>query len=252
MIDPPLTAVVLAAGEGTRLRPLTLDRPKPMVPLADVPALEYVFGWLKHYGVRDICVNLHYRPEAITGYFGDGARLGLRLHYNYEPVMLGTAGGAAQFRARLSEPFLLVYGDVLTDLDLAALVRRHLETNAVATLALYRVPDPWTRGVVDLDADGRIAGFREKPPREQCAPDALVNTGISVLARRTLDQVPAGHVCDFGHDVFPAMLAAGERLTGWRPDDAYVLDYGTLEQYRQADADVRAGRLRVYAGGLLR
>ncbi|MCS7002199.1 MAG: nucleotidyltransferase family protein [Dehalococcoidia bacterium] len=239
-----LPAVVLAAGEGVRLRPLTNDRPKPMAPVGGRPALEYVVAWLRAHGVTDLFVNLHYRPEAITGHFGDGAAFGVRITYNYEPTLLGTAGGVAQFLPRLPDTFLVVYGDVITDLDLRALVAVHRERRALATIALYRVPDPWTRGVVDLRADGRIVGFREKPPRDTCAPDTPVNAGVYALERAALASVVPGTFADFGHDVFPRLLADDATLVGWL-SDAYVLDYGTPEQREQADRDVRAGRLRV-------
>ncbi|GIW06926.1 MAG: hypothetical protein KatS3mg060_1731 [Dehalococcoidia bacterium] len=240
-----IPAIVLAAGEGTRLRPLTLDRPKPMVALGDRPALEWLLRWLRHYGVRDVFINLHYRPEVIRRYFGDGSALGLRISYNEEQEILGTAGGAAQFRDRLQGDVLVCYGDVLSDLDLDALLTRHRERRAVATLALYRVPDPWTRGVVDLAPDGRVLGFREKPPRDACPPSTPVNAGIYALDSQVLDAVPTDRPSDFGRDLFPALLAAGAPVYGWE-SGAYVLDFGTLEQHRQADADVRAGRVRLF------
>jgi mannose-1-phosphate guanylyltransferase/phosphomannomutase len=238
-------AIVLAAGEGTRLRPLTLDRPKPMVPLAGRPALEWVLRWLRHYGVGEVYINLHYRPEAIRDYFGDGASLGLRITYNEEREILGTAGGAAQFCDRVAGVVLVCYGDVLSDLDLDALLARHRAWGAAATLALYRVPDPWTRGVVDLAPDGRVVGFREKPPREACPPATPVNAGIFALDAAVLRGIPRDRPSDFGRDLFPALLAAGAPLYGWE-SGAYVLDFGTLEQYRQAEEDVRAGRVRLY------
>ncbi|MCS6800610.1 MAG: NDP-sugar synthase [Chloroflexota bacterium] len=238
-------AIVLAAGEGTRLRPFTLDRPKPMVPLAGRPALEWLLRWLRWHGVQEVYINLYAHPSAIRGYFGDGAALGLRIVYSEERQLLGTAGGAAQFRDRLAGTVLVCYGDVLSDLDLSSLLRRHLERRAAATLALYRVPDPWTRGVVDLAPDGRVIAFREKPPRDQCPPSALVNAGIFALDAGVLRSVPDDRPSDFGHDLFPALLAAGAPLYGWEAD-AYVLDFGTLELYRQAEEDVRAGRVRLY------
>lgn len=240
-----VSAIVLAAGEGTRLRPLTLDRPKPMLPLAGRPALEWLLRWLRWHGIRDIFINLHYRPDVIRAYFGDGAGLGLRIVYNEERELLGTAGGAAQFRDRVGETVLICYGDVLSDLDLDALLGHHRERRAVATLALYRVPDPWTRGIVDLASDGRIRAFREKPPPAECPPSALVNAGIFALETAVLHTIPTAQPSDFGHDVFPRLLASDAPLYGWETD-AYIFDYGTLDQYRQAEADARAGRVRLY------
>jgi NDP-sugar pyrophosphorylase family protein len=238
-------AIVLAAGEGTRLRPLTLDRPKPMLPLAGRPALEWLLRWLRWHGVRDVFLNVHYRPDTIRNHFGDGAGLGLRIVYNEERELLGTAGGAAQFRDRVGETVFVCYADVLSDLDLGALLRHHRDRQAVATLALYRVPDPWTRGVVDLAPDGRIRAFREKPPASECPPSALVNAGIFVIETAVLRAIPLGQPSDFGHDVFPQLLAAHAPVYGWE-SDGYILDYGTLDQYRQAADDALAGRVRLY------
>ncbi|MFN8532387.1 MAG: nucleotidyltransferase family protein [Dehalococcoidia bacterium] len=237
--------IVLAAGEGTRLRPLTLDRPKPMVPLAGRPALEWVFRWLRHHGVRNLFVNLHYRPEVIPRYFGDGSSLGLHISYRVEPDILGTAGGAAGFRDQIASTCLVVYGDVLSDLNVGELLARHRAASATATIALYRVPDPWTRGVVDLDPTGRVTRFREKPSREDCPSSTPVNAGIFAIEPAVFDLIPSDGPSDFGRDIFPALLAAGLPVHGWE-SGAYVLDYGTIAQHEQADADARAGRVRLY------
>jgi mannose-1-phosphate guanylyltransferase/phosphomannomutase len=238
-------AIVLVAGEGSRLRPLTADRPKPMLPIAGRPALEWIVRWLRAHGICTLYFNLHYCSQAIVEHFGDGTAFGVQITYSYEPALRGTAGGAAHFRPRLQGTTLVIYGDVLSDLDLQALLARHRAAGAAVTLALYRVPDPWTRGVVEQAPEGWITGFREKPAPATCPPTALVNAGIYALEPAVLDLVPADRPSDFGHDLFPLLLARGERLLGWEAE-GYIHDYGTLAQYYQADADARTGRLRLF------
>ncbi|MBM4457725.1 MAG: NDP-sugar synthase [Chloroflexi bacterium] len=239
----PPKALILAAGEGTRLRPLTLDRPKPMAPIAGRPLLEHIVEWLRSYGVQEIAVNLHYRPEAITSHFGDGAAYGVRVTYSYEDPILGTAGAVRKLADFLDGgPFLVVYGDVLTDLDLRRLLMFHHE-QAVrdpaigATVSLYHVPNPTEVGLVGADGDGRITRFLEKPRPEEVFTD-LANTGILVVEPHVIERIPP-HVCyDFGRDLFPRLLADGVPLYGWVvPVGTYLLDIGTPEKYAQAQRE---------------
>jgi mannose-1-phosphate guanylyltransferase/phosphomannomutase len=235
--------LILAAGEGTRLRPLTLDRPKPMVPIAGRPLLEYIVNWLAGYGVREIAINLHYRPEAIVSHFGDGAVYGVRITYSHENPILGTAGAVRKLADFFdSGPFLVVYGDVLTDLDLRQLLAFHCERvgrdpSIGATISLYHVPNPTEVGLVGTDGSGRITRFLEKPRPEEVFTD-LANSGILVVEPHVIERIPP-HVCyDFGRDLFPRLLADGVPLYGWViPDDTYLLDIGTPEKYAQAKQD---------------
>ena len=160
-----MKALILAAGEGTRLRPLTLTRPKPMLPIGGIPLLELWLRLLVRHGVRDIAINLHYKPDVVTSYFGDGTRWHVRLTYSFEEQALGTAGAVRRLQSFLDERFFVLYGDVLTDLDLTALAALHERKQAALTAALYRVPRPWECGIVAMDADGRITRFVEKPAR---------------------------------------------------------------------------------------
>lgn len=254
-------ALILAAGEGTRMRPLTLERPKPLLPVAGVPLILYSLVLLRRHGIAEVAINLHHLPEAIPRALGGGgwwgpppafaatqaeedslaARLGLRLLYSWEERILGTAGAARRLRPWLGERFLLLYGDVLTTLDLTALLARHAATGAAATLALYQVPDPEKRGIVNLDQAGRVTAFMEKPAPE-LALGNLANAGIYVVEAAVLDLVPEDPPYDFGLHLFPDLLGRGWPLYGF-PTSEYLLDIGSFANYERAQADAVAGLL---------
>ena len=242
--SPQMKALLLAAGEGSRLRPLTNDRPKPMIPLGGRPVLEHLIGLLRQHGVTEVAINLHYKPEVIVEHFGDGRRFGVAVTYSPEARLLGSAGAARQLAWFFDQTFLVLYGDVLTDLDLTGLLEQHQAQRAALTMALYTVPDPTRCGIAALDPSGRITRFVEKP-----APDAvfgnLANVGVCVVEPRVLEQIPAGAPADFGHDLIPRLLAQGERLSG-QVTNRYVLDIGSPERYEQAQRDVAAGRVQLY------
>lgn len=249
-------AMILAAGEGTRLRPLTHTLAKAVLPVGGKPALEHVLEWLRSYGIRDVGVNLHHCPESITSRFSDGERLGMRLTYSREPELLGTAGGVRAFASFLDRRFVLVYGDVLTDLDLGNLVQYHTERVAslppgtpALTMALSKTERPSEVGIVEVDARGRVTRFVEKPAPGTAFSD-LSNAGVLVLEPGILDHIPAGRAVDFGQDVFPALLERGVPMFGWRiPDGAYLADYGTLEAYARVQIEwppQPAGRRRAH------
>jgi NDP-sugar pyrophosphorylase family protein len=235
-----MRALLLAAGEGTRLRPLTLQRPQPMLPLGGRPILEYLVDLLRCHGVEEIAINVHYKPYAIVDHFGDGARFGVSITYSPEAHLLGSAGAAKQLEWFFTEPFLVLYGDVLTDIDLTALTEQHLRHGGLGTLALYEVEDPTRCGVVKLDQHQRITQFVEKPATDSI-PSNLANAGIYVLEPAILDYVARASVADFGRDVFPAALAQDQALYGSHPP-GYILDIGSPERYRQAEADLLTGR----------
>ena len=231
-----MKAMILAAGEGTRLRPLTDRCPKPMLPVGGRPLLERTIGWLRQHGVREVAINLHHRPEAITQHFGDGSRFGVRITYSPEAQLLGTAGAVRQLEAFFDTTFAVIYGDVLTDLDLTALADFHRASGSIATLALYHADNPSARGLVDLDAAGRVTRFVEKPRPEEVFTD-LANAGVCILEPAVLPFIPVGVPSDFGRDVFPAMLGAGQRLSGWPiPRGTLLIDIGSPESYREANA----------------
>mgnify|MGYP005848041077 CR=1 FL=1 len=236
-------ALILAAGEGTRLRPLTLDRPKPMLSIAGRPLLEHTIYWLRSFGVREIAINLHYRRQAIIDHFGDGTAWGVRITYSEEDPILGTAGAVRKLAPFLAVgPFVVVYGDVLTDLDLQALLDHHRAAVArdpatLITMSLYHVPNPTEVGLVGLDADGRITRFVEKPRTEDVFTD-LASAGVLVAEPSVVEHIPPAAFYDLGRDLFPRLLAQGVSMYGWViPPDAYLLDIGTPEKFAQAQRE---------------
>jgi NDP-sugar pyrophosphorylase family protein len=237
-------ALILAAGLGTRLQHLTRTQPKPMLRVAGRPLLEHTIGLLRSHGVRDIAMNLHYQPEAIIRYFGDGATSDVNLFYSFEDRLLGTAGAAKRLETFLDRSFYVIYGDVLSDLNLTELAARHHASKAALSLALYHVDDPTRAGIVEVDAGGRVCKFVEKPAQAEVFSDAA-NAGIFVVEPGVLDCIPRDTFFDFGLDVIPRLLRSGARVCAW-PAEAYVMDIGSPERYRQARADVRAGRVRIW------
>src|SRR3977135_2452278 len=234
-----MKALILSAGEGTRVRPVTLGRPKPMVEVGGRPLLEHLIGLLRRHGVTHIALNLHYKPEAILDYFGDGSRFGVRIEYSWEQRLLGTAGAAKQLEWFFTDPFFVLYGDVLTNIDLGALAREHSSHSGLGTLVLYE-PDDLTRcGVAEVAADGRVTAFVEKPL--QPIAGGLANSGICVFEPAVLAYVPLGQTFDFGGDLIPLLISRGFALYG-QIGGIYILDIGSLERYGQAQADYRAGR----------
>jgi NDP-sugar pyrophosphorylase family protein len=245
-----MKALILAAGEGTRLRPLTEDRPKPMVPLGGRPLLDYLVALVRQHGVTNVAVNLHYRPEAIIAHFDDGARHGVSLTYSWEEQLLGSAGAARKLDWFLDEPFFVLYGDVLTDIDLTTLAKHHRASGALVTVALHEVPDPERCGIAQLDETSRIQRFVEKPPAT-LGMGNLANTGICVMEPDVLRYVPVGTPFDFGTDLFPLLLERHAPMQGVLTQ-AYVKDIGSLERYAQAQEDVKAGRVRAVDDAYLR
>ncbi len=235
-----MRAVVLVGGFGTRLRPLTLSTPKQMLPVAGRPMIERVLAHLASHGIDDVVLSLGYRPDAFTDAYPDARCAGVSLHYAVEPEPLDTAGavGFAARAAGVSERFLVVNGDVLTDIDLTALLAFHDRVGAEGTIALTKVDDPSQFGVVPTDEEGRVVAFVEKPPRDE-APTDLVNAGFYVLEPSVLDRIPAGARVNIERETFPAMVAA-KTLYG-RADPAYWLDVGTAERLLQANLDVLDG-----------
>ena len=234
--------MILAAGKGTRLGDLTTKFPKPLLPIGDEPVLVHTLRWLRHHLITEIAINLHHEPEAVTGYLGDGQRYGVHLHYSIEKTLLGTAGALKPLVNFFDEPFVLVYGDVLTNLDLRAMAAFHRQHEAGVTLGLYRVDDPTRCGVVETDPDGRVQRFVEKPAPEEVFTD-LANSGVYLIEPEILSYIPMNQFYDFGHDLFPKLLRHNIPLYGFPVGAAYLIDMGTLETYAQAQADYAQGKL---------
>ncbi|MGH9180040.1 MAG: sugar phosphate nucleotidyltransferase [Acidimicrobiales bacterium] len=241
-----MKAVIMAGGEGTRLRPLTSNQPKPMLPLANRPMMEHVIGLLKSHGLDDIVVTVAFMPQAIRTYFGDGSEFGVKLSYATEESPLGTAGSVRNAKDELREPFLVISGDVLTDIDLSAIIAFHEERGALATIGLKAMENPLDFGIVITREDGSIERFLEKPTWGQVFSDT-VNTGIYVLQPEIFDHVPEGKV-DWSEDVFPKLLKAGKSLFGFVAD-GYWEDVGTLEAYVDVHRDVLDGKVELDVPG---
>lgn len=244
-----MKAMVLAAGKGTRLFPLTGRLPKPMAPVAGTPILHHIFELLADSGVEEANVNAHHLADSILERYGEGSRVGgMEVNVAYEEELLGTAGGVKRLAERFDDTFVVVMGDALTDVDVREVVEFHKERGALATVALMRVPDTSQYGVVELDGEKNIRAFQEKPEPGEATSD-LANTGIYVLEPEVLRNIPDGTFFDFAKDVFPRLLAAGEKFVGYDEGDFYWSDVGTLDAYRAAQRDALAGKVRVKVPG---
>lgn len=242
-----LKAVIMAGGEGTRLRPLSLGNPKPMTPLLGRPVMEHIINLLKTHGITEICVTLCYKPQSVMDYFGSGDRLGVRLTWFTEDEPLGTAGSVKNCMEHLGgEDFLVIGGDCVCDLDLTALVDFHRERKAAATLGLYHHKTPLEYGLVLTGREGRVERFVEKPGWGEVFTDQI-NTGIYVLSPAAMERVPGGEVFDFGKDLFPALLREGTPLYGL-PLEGYWRDMGDCKAYLDCVCDALSGKVRLDMG----
>lgn len=245
--DDTVKAVILAGGEGRRLRPVTGETPKPLAPLLGRPVMEHILRLLAGQGFTEVCAAVKYRAEDLMARFGDGSGLGLSLTYRIEKDALGTAGGVkncADFYG--NGDFLVVSGDAVCDFDLAALARRHAEAGAAATLALARSPEPLPYGLAVTDEEGLVRAFVEKPGWSRVVTD-LVSTGIYVLSPRAMALVPQGKAFDFAKDLFPLLLRRGEKLLGVAME-GYWCDIGSPLAYYRCCVDALEGRLKLTPG----
>jgi mannose-1-phosphate guanylyltransferase/phosphomannomutase len=241
----------MAGGAGTRLRPMTANQPKPLVPVANRPIMEHVLRLLRRHGFDETVVTVQFLASLVRTYFGDGEDLGMSLTYATEQSPLGTAGSVRNAESALrDDAFLVMSGDALTDIDLGALVQAHRATGALVTVCLARVPDPLEFGIAIQTEDGRIERFLEKPTWGQVFSDT-VNTGIYVMEPEVFDYVEAGRPVDWSGDVFPALLAGGAPLYG-HVAGGYWEDIGSIESYARANADVLHGRVQVEMDGFER
>lgn len=242
-----MKALLLAAGEGTRLRPLTADRPKAMVEIAGTPAVAYALDWLRRSGATDVAINLFHRPDTLRAFVGDGSRFGVRVRYSEEaPRVLGTAGALAPLRDFFlgEEAFVVLYGDVLTGLDLAPVIAQHRSSASDVTIVVNRVENRAESGMVVFDARRRIRRFVEKPGPGEPVPSEWGNAGIYICGPAVLEYASRGSPLDFAYEVFPAMLAEHRRL-GAFPTEAVVLEFGSPGRLEKAATAVREGRLPV-------
>jgi NDP-sugar pyrophosphorylase family protein len=246
-LDPP-AAMIMAAGLGTRLWPLTDQTAKPMVPVLNRPVMEHIVRLLAGHGITRLCANLHHHPDAIVERFGDGSEFGVEIAFRVEEELLGTAGGVGNFRDVLGEKtFLVMSGDSLTDADLTAFLAHHRARGGIATMAVKRVSDPSLYGVVVSDPAGRVAGFQEKPAAHEALSD-LCNCGIYAFEPAIFDYVPPATFVDWAKDVFPRLLADGRPFHTWRLE-GYWNDVGSIEAYRDGNFDALERRVAVEMPG---
>ena len=243
-----MKAVVMAGGEGTRLRPLTSNQPKPMVPVVGKPCMEHILELLREHGMSDVIVTVAFLPQAIRSYFGQGESLGMQIGYSVEESPLGTAGSVRLAAKQLDETFLVISGDALCDVDLSKLIAFHKEKGAAVTIGLKSVDNPLEFGIVVTDEDGRIERFLEKPSWGQVFSDTI-NTGIYVLEPEVLKHVPTDRPYDFSKELFPYLLEMGRPMYGYVMD-GYWQDIGNLDQFRTANFDALEENVRLNIPGI--
>jgi NDP-sugar pyrophosphorylase family protein len=246
-----MKAMVLAAGKGTRLFPLTGVLPKPMAPVADKPIIQHIFELLSRMGTDETHANVHYLADVFLDHYGEETKVGrMDVRFHREQQLMGTAGGVKNVAEAFEETFVVVMGDALTDVDVGEVVDFHKEKKAAATIALTPVEDTTEYGVAVLDREKSIVGFQEKPGPEEAISN-LANTGIYVLEPKALSYVPEGAFFDFAKDLFPRLLEAGERVAGYNIIGSYWSDIGNLSAYKKAQRDVLAGLVKVEVDGEL-
>ena len=231
-----MKAVVMAGGEGSRLRPLTIRRPKPMVPIVGKPVMEHILNLLKRHGITEVIVTVQYLASNIEDYFGNGSQFGMRITYSREDVPLGTAGSVKNAEEHLTEPFLVISGDALTDYNLTDFIQYHQEKKSLATLLLAHVPNPLEYGVIITNEDGHIAQFLEKPSWGEVFSDTI-NTGIYMLDPKIFSYFEKNKQFDFSQELFPMMLRKGDPIYGYVAPGGYWCDVGNLSEYMRSNAD---------------
>ncbi|MBA7502981.1 UTP--glucose-1-phosphate uridylyltransferase [subsurface metagenome] len=241
-----MKAMLLAAGEGTRLRPLTLEMPKVLLPIGGQPLIEYQLSWLKHHGIQEVAINLYHLGNKVKDFLGDGSRFGVKIFYSTEEKLLGTAGGVKRMEHLFHNTFVVVYADVLTNFNLSAMVKFHQEKKAAATLVIFEAPNPTEVGVVEMSPAGRILSFVEKPKTANLERktsnlelQSLASGGVYVLEKEVLNYIPAQGFSDFAYDIFPKLLELSLPIYGYAlKSQDYLIDIGTIEKYNQANKDV--------------
>jgi mannose-1-phosphate guanylyltransferase len=237
-----MKALILAGGEGTRLRPLTLNTPKPIVPVANIPFLRYQIELLRQHSIQDVILSLSYQPGKIEALLGDGSSLGTRIQYVVEQFPLGTAGAFKNAEHLLNEATVVFNGDILCELDISEVIRHHQSRKATATLVLTRVENPSAYGLVETASDGRITRFLEKPKPEEITCNTI-NAGTYILEPEVLQSIPAGENYSFERGVFPSLLRNQKRMQAYVAE-GYWIDIGTPQKYLQVHQDLLQRRFR--------
>jgi len=243
-------AIILCAGEGTRLLPLTKDTPKPVIPIDNIPLLEYNIRLCKFHGIKDIFINTSYLPEKIKDCIGDGGHLGVNITYSYESQPLGTSGALNNFKQFLGgEPFVVIYGDNLTDIDLEKMFKYHKAKGGIATIALRKKPRNYkTQSLIITDEDSKLKEFIEKPSDDLVMKKSLefklINSGIYFCDPRILNYIPKGF-SDFAYDIFPNIINKKEKVYGFLMDDYYFREVGKIEKYNIAKDEIESGKIKL-------
>jgi NDP-sugar pyrophosphorylase family protein len=238
-------AMILAAGEGTRLRPLTADIPKSLLPVGSDPIIVYQLHCLRSYGVRKVAINLYHNGDRIKAALSNGVEFGMDVQYSPEETLLGTAGGVKRMETFFDETFYVVYGDTISDVNLSSMARFHRRKQALMTITLFKTEHTWETGIVETDEDGKLLSFTEKPPKGKERSN-LSNGGIYILEPEIFRYIPEDNPSDFGYDVLPRLIEDNVSVYGYllNPGD-YLIDIGTVEKYNQANADMNAGRVKI-------
>ncbi|MHB1416901.1 MAG: sugar phosphate nucleotidyltransferase [Chloroflexota bacterium] len=244
-----MKAVILVGGEGTRLRPLTVNSPKPMIPVLNRPFLEHILEYLARHGIKDIILSMGYRSEVITNHFGDGSQFGVNLVYVHEDSPLGTAGAVKNAEQHIDGTCFVFNGDIMTSLDLGAMLEYHRQKKAAVTIALTPVEDPTAYGLVELNEDRQVLRFIEKPSWDRVTTN-LINAGTYILEPEVLRYVPPKLYYMFEHGLFPVLLQTGDPMYGF-PSNTYWIDIGTPQKYITLHRDMLAGRVGLHVPGRL-
>ncbi|MFH1784173.1 MAG: NDP-sugar synthase [bacterium] len=242
-----MKAFIMAAGKGTRLRPLTHDVPKPMLPIVNKPPLEHTLELLSKHGIKEVVINLHHHGSMVKRYFGHGSKWGVSITYSEEKELMGTAGGVKKSEAFFDDTFLVMSGDGLTDINLQEAINFHKKKKALATMILKQVDARFEYGVVMVDKSRRIRKFLEKPTWSSIAANA-VNTGIYIFEPRIFKYIPKNKFYDFGHDVWPSLLKKKEKIFAYEMS-GYWCDIGNLQEYRKAQYDVLGNHVKIKMPG---
>ena len=250
-----MKAMILAAGEGTRMRPLTLETPKALLPINGVPLIVYTLTWLADHGISEVAINLHHLGEKIKKIVRDGSQFGMNVTYSKEKTLLGTAGGVKKMSHFFDGPFVVFYGDNLTDFDLSAMVEFHRRKKALATMAIFQPMDASQVGAVQMDAGEKILYLIEKPRIVNDSRKSkissfpalvLANAAVYILDPKVLNYIVAGEKTDFAYNVFPKLIAQEAPVYGYRLEPgAYFIDIGTMKNYKQAIEDVARGKVKI-------
>lgn len=240
-----MKAIILVGGEGTRLRPLTFEKPKPIIPVANVPLLGHIINWLKKYGVREMVLSSCYKPKAVMAVFGDGRRWGVKIHYALEKTALGTGGAIKNAQKYISGPAVVLNGDIISEINLYEMHKQHKKNHALATIALVPVDNPSAYGLVKTGPDGRIRHFLEKPLQHQISGKNYINAGIYIIEPGFYDFIKPGINCSVEHNIFPAVLKSGMPFYAYAGPVVYWFDLGTPAKYLGIHNDILSGKIKV-------